>query len=139
MDLKRRPPEDAWIQERYALWLDRCTRIAFAVTLAAFLLYASGLAAPWISLEQLPALWQLSLPQYLQATGAATGWQWLRMLRYGDYLNIAGISLFALVILVCHGAMIVPFLARGERLLALLAALQVAVLVAAASGFFAGG
>ena len=131
--------EDGWMQERYARWIDGCLRAALAATLLAFGAYATSIAPAYVPLEQLPALWQLPLARYLEATRAPSGWSWLGYLRFGDYLNYVGIALLALVVLACHAAMIRPLLARGERLLALLAAAQAAVLVFAASGLFAGG
>ena len=139
MDVGRGKPDDAWLQERYARWLDLCTRSAFAVSLLAFALYVSGALPPYVPFERLPELWHLPLAQYLQASGGATGWEWVRRLRYGDYLNYVGLALFALIVLLCHAALILPLVRRGERLLAALAAAQVAVLAIAASGLLAGG
>ena len=136
MDLEER---DAWLQERYARWLDWSTRIALAVLLCAFLLYISGLVPAYVPLENQPQLWQLPLAQYLERTGAPIGWQWLGLIAYGDYLTYVGICLFAVVVLVCDLAIIAPLLRNGEWLLAGLAIAQVAVLLFAASGLFAGG
>jgi hypothetical protein len=139
VDVNRRPPDDAWLQERYARWLDGWTRVAYVVCLLAFIAYVFGVLPPLVPPEQLPRLWHLPLAQYLEATGAPTGWAWLHELGRGDYANFFGLALFACIVLVCHAAMIGPLLRRGERLLAALAAAQVAVLLFAASGLFAGG
>jgi hypothetical protein len=137
MDVRK--PDDEWLQERYARCLDACTRTAFVVSLLAFAAYVSGLLPPFVPFERLPELWHLPLAQYVEATGAVTGWGWLELLRYGDYANYLGLALFALTVLFCNAAMIVPMLRRGERLLAALAAAQAAVLIFAASGLFTGG
>lgn len=136
MDLRE---HDGWLQERYARWLDGCTRVAFALSVASFLLYVSGLLAPYVPLEKLPDYWNLPLEQYLERTQAPRGWQWLHFIGYGDYLNYLAICMFALVVLVCHLAVVPPLLRRGERLLAGFAVAQAAILLAAASGLFAGG
>jgi hypothetical protein len=136
MDVEK--PDDAWLQERFARWLDAGTRTAFIVSLVTFALYVSGLIAPHVPLSSLPQLWTLPLPAYLERTASPTGWSWLQLLGYGDFLSYAGIALFALVIIVCELAIVAPLLRRGERLLALLAAAQVLILFAAASGRFAG-
>lgn len=130
---------DTWLQERYARWLDASTKLAFLVTVASFFVYVSGALPSFIRLEELPRLWGLPLDQYLARTGAPTGWEWLRLVGYGDYLNYLGICLFALVILICHAAIAPRLIARGERLIFLLAVAQVLVLLVAASGVFAGG
>lgn len=136
MELERR---DGWLHERYARWLDGCTRIAFVVTLGTFVAYVSGLLAPFVPLQALAEAWNLPLAQYLERTGSPTGWHWLSVAGYADYLNYVGICLFALVILICNIAMVIPMLRHGERLLALLASAQALVLLLAASGWFAGG
>jgi len=127
------------MQATYARWLDAATRVGFAISLAAFLVYVSGAVEPFVALEQLPQLWTLSAARYAEATGAPTGWGWLGMLGYADYLNLAALALFGLVTLACY-ARIVPLLfAEGERLQAFIALAQVLVLAAAAAGFFTGG
>lgn len=129
---------DAWIQERYARWLDALTKLAFLVTLATFFLYVSGLAAPRIPVADLPQLWRLPLDEYLARTGAPTGWAWAAELARGESLSQVGLALFACVVLLCNLAVLVPLARRGERLLAALVAAQALALAIAASGL-AGG
>ena len=129
---------DRWMQERYARWLDRCTKGAFVITLASFFAYVSGALPVSVPLQALTEYWKLPLPQYLERTGAPTGWGWLSLASNADYLNYVGVCLFALVVLVCNIAMILPLLRRGERLLSALATAQAVVLLLAASGWFAG-
>ena len=127
------------MQATYARWLDVATRVGFAISLAAFLVYVSGVMEPFVPLEQLPRLWSLSAAQYAAATGSPAGWGWLGMLGKADYLNLAAVALFGIVTLACY-ARIVPLLfAAGERLQAFIALAQVIVLAAAAAGFFTGG
>ena len=126
-------------QEAYARWLDWGTKAALVVSLVTLSVYLSGLVAPWVPLEKLPELWSLPVAQFLERTGAPTGWGWLRLAGYSDYLNYLGIALFAVVSAPCLLRAIPCFLRRGERLQAALAAAQVLVLAAAASGVFAGG
>lgn len=127
------------MQATYARWLDVATRIGFAVSLAAFLVYVSGLVEPFVPLEQLPQLWSLPAARYAELTGGPAGWGWLGLLGKSDYLNLAAVALFGLVTLVCY-ARIVPLLfASGERLQAAIALAQVLVLAAAAAGVFTGG
>jgi hypothetical protein len=126
-------------QATYARWLDIATRIGFAVSLAAFLVYVGGAIEPLVPLEQLPRLWGLPSARFVQLTGEPTGWGWLALLDKSDYLNLAAVALFGLVTLACY-ARIVPLLfAAGERLQACIALAQVLVLAAAAAGVFTGG
>lgn len=126
-------------QQLYARWLDWGTRLALAALAAAFLAYAFGLSPAAMPLAELPRFWSLPLERYLALSGAPSGWGWLRMLDKGEYQNLAAVALLGLVTVVCYLRLLPALLARGERLQAALAAAQVLVLLAAASGLFAGG
>jgi hypothetical protein len=136
MDVRQ---HDTEVQEAYARWLDAGTRLSFAASLVAFLLYVSGAMPAYLPLEALPRYWGLPVGEFLRQTGAPAGWGWLERLGSAEYLNLACIALLGVVTALCY-ARIVPILLRlGERLQAALAAAQIAVLAAAVSGFFAGG
>jgi len=116
--------------EIYARWLDRLVRVAFVLAALSFALYVSGVLTPYVPLDSLPALWRLPLPEYLARSGAPVGWDWLPLVARADYLNLAAVSLFALMTLVCY-LRVIPLL---PRLQAALAIAQVLVLLAAMSG-----
>jgi hypothetical protein len=84
--------------------------------------------------HELTRLWAMPVDRYIAATGAATGWGWLRLLGKGDYLNVFGIALFVLVAIACFARLGAAFLGEGKRLQATFALLQVIVLLIAASG-----
>jgi hypothetical protein len=130
---------DAEVQAIYARWLDFSTRAGFAASLLAFLLYVSGLVPPFLALEALPRYWGLPVGEFLRQTGAPAGWGWLNLLGGAEYLNLACMALLCLVTLLCYLRIVPALLGLGERLQAALALAQALVLVAAASGFFAGG
>jgi hypothetical protein len=130
---------DELVQERYARWLDACTRVAFAVSLLSFVAYASGLLPAFVALEALPELWGEPVERYLERTGAPSGWAWLALLGYSDYVSLACIGLVGLVTLACYLG-IVPLLLRlRERLQLAFAVVQIAVLLVAIAGPLAGG
>ncbi|HEX5476514.1 MAG TPA: hypothetical protein VFX09_01520 [Burkholderiales bacterium] len=137
MELKQDPAHDG-LQELYARWLDRALRVAFAVALAAFALYVSGLVPAFIEPRALSALWGLPLAEFLERSGAPAGWGWLGFLGYSDYLSLLGVALFAAISALCLVRSIPAFFRHGERLQAWLAFLQIAVLLFAASGTLAG-
>lgn len=135
MELDRR--KDDSVQRLYARWLDAGAKTAFVVSLAAFIVYVTGVLPPLVPLEALPRLWTFSVDTYLQRTGAPSGWGWLPFFDRGDYLNLACLALLSTVTLVCYLRVVPALLREGGRLEAAIAAAQVAVLVAAASGVFA--
>ncbi len=125
-------------QETYARWLHAGQRFTFAFGLVALALYLSGVLAPLVPFDRLPALWTLPAAQMLREANAPSGWEWLRFLHYGDYLNVLAIALFSLLSLVCVARVVPTFLKSGERVQAVLAVLQVIVLLAAALDVFPG-
>jgi len=119
-----------------ARWIEVGTRLAFAVVLATFAIYALGLLEPLVPFAQLADVWRLPVDRFVAATGAPIGWAWLRFLGKGDYLNLLGIALFVVVTIACYARMVPLFVRQGKRTQALFAALQVITLLAAASGIF---
>ncbi len=125
-------------QEVYARWLASSTRVALVILVAAFAAYAAGVLEPLVPLDRLPALWRLPAREFIAATGAPTGWDWVGRLGKGDYLNLLGVALLGTVTLVCYARLAVLYLRTGDRVRARLAIAQLLVLLAAASGLLAG-
>jgi hypothetical protein len=123
----------------YARWLEWCTRTGLAVLITVFAVYALGLLEPLVPLQRLPQVWALPLEHFLAETGAPTRWDWLQVALKGDYANLLGIAILGLVSVVCYLRLLVRLVRKREGALAVLAALQIAVLVAAASGLLSGG
>lgn len=123
----------------YARWLGWCTTIALGVLAAAFLAYLFQLSEPLIAVESLPQVWAMPVDRFREATGAPAGWDWIRFAARGDYANLIGVSMLALVTVVCYLRVLPVLLRQGERSLALLAGAQILVLLAAASGLLAAG
>jgi hypothetical protein len=112
----------------YARWLDTGTRIGLALLVASFAIYVFGFLDPHVPHQELVRLWRLPVDHYVATTGAPTGWAWLQHLHRGDYLNFLGVAVFTTITIVCY-ARIIPVL---PRLQAILATIQIAVLLAAA-------
>ncbi|HEY1291210.1 MAG TPA: hypothetical protein VGF58_22995 [Burkholderiales bacterium] len=127
------------VQALYARWLGAVTGVAFAAALVSFVLYAGGILPSFVPLDALPSLWHLPVAEYLARTGEPTGWGWLRLLAYADYLSLACVALIAAVTLVCYLAVLPMLLRLGERTQAVLVAAQVIVLLFACSGALAAG
>jgi hypothetical protein len=131
-------PDEA-LEDAYASWLDASSRIAFALSLIAFALYVGGVLPSFVPLDTLAGLWGLPVDAYLDKTAAPSGWSWLRLLGFADYLTLACMALIALVTVLCYLAILPRLLRHGERLQAALVLFQALVLLGAASGLVAGG
>ena len=134
MELSPREQQDQRIQDAYARWLDALSKIAFALSIAALAAYLTGLIAPYIPVARVAALWGQPVARYLAESGSPTGWGWIWLIGYGDYLNLVGIVWIASVSIACSLRVLPALLAGGDRLYAAIAAAQIAVLLLAASG-----
>jgi hypothetical protein len=126
------------LRELYARWLDRCTKVGFALSLGAFLVYASGLLPAFVPPADLPRYWMLPVDRFIAATGAPQQWAWLGLIGYSDVLNLAAVALLVLVTPVCYARLLPKLFAQRDWLQLALACAQVTVLLVAASGLLAG-
>jgi len=123
----------------YARILEWGTRAGFVALVAGFVLYVFDPASALVAPERLPALWTRPVAEYLAATHAPTGWDWLRLLRHGDVAALLGIVVLA----ACPALCLLPLLPRYFRsrdwgFFGLVVA-QLAVMAFAASGLLTGG
>ena len=126
--------KDKDAEQGFARCLQFGTAIALVLISLELAAYLSGLLSPYIPLRDLPAYWRLPLKEYLAAAQVPAGWGWLELVWKGDYVNFIGIALLASISAMGCAAALRAYATRGETAHALLAAAQVLVLLAAASG-----
>jgi uncharacterized membrane protein len=76
----------------------------------------------------------MPMKDFLATAHVPSGWGWLALVGRGDYVNFIGIALLASVTIACYLLALRRFVARRDRLYAAMAAAQLLVLLAAASG-----
>jgi len=123
----------------YARILDKGMKIGLAILVVTFGLYMSGVLQPHVPVNDLPKYWSMSVHDYLQATELGTGWSWLGSLGKGDLLNFVGIAFLAGVTIICYLAIVPSLLRKKDTPYVVLALLEVAILVLAASGILKAG
>jgi hypothetical protein len=123
--------EAALVYARILAW---GTRIGLGMLVLSFLAYAFGLLAPHVPIEEMPKLWGAPAPAYLQAAGLQPGWDWARFVHRADMLSLAAIAFLASCSLACLAAAARIFFRLGERPVAIICLLEIAVLALAASG-----
>ncbi len=121
-------------QLRYARLLEWGTRAGLAVLLLSFAGYVSGTLPSQVAPQDLPELWNKPLQRYLELTGAATGWSWLRHLQHGDVLGLAGITVLAGCSVAALASVLPIYRQRRDRAYTALCIALMAVLLLAASG-----
>ena len=123
----------------YANLLNKLTLFGFLVLIISFVIYVSGLVGSYVPLGQVADYWTQSSHHYLETAKIQPGWGWLYHLNYADFLVYIPISILAGVTLVCYVGVIFKFLKTKEYILVGIAALEVIVLAAAASGLLKTG
>jgi hypothetical protein len=119
-------------REVYARWLAWGTSIALVVLIASFLAYVLALRDPHLPPQELAKLWAFPVDHYIAASGAPTGWGWLQLLHKSDYLIFLAVAVLGLITVVCYARIVPLLLAQGERWRAVIAVLQILVLLGAA-------
>lgn len=119
----------------YARWLEVGVRLGLFILVASFAVYLVGILPASVPPERLPTVWNLPVSEYLQRTGAPSGWSWLARLGQGDVLNMLGVAILSSVTIACYARVIAPLLRGRDRLLAAIAIVQIVVMLVAATGW----
>jgi len=125
--------ENASEQQLYARIVYHMNHLGLFVLVVGFVLYLTGMLAPHVPLEDLPKYWSLPLDQYLEKTGAPTGWQWISELGYGDAAPLLGVALLASITIVCYLVLFFKFLQRGIRPLVAITVIELFLMLLSAS------
>ncbi|MBI5408682.1 MAG: DUF1634 domain-containing protein [Nitrospirae bacterium] len=117
----------------YGMW------IGLAVAVVTFIVYVSGVLPTFVPIEDMPKYWGMKAGDYIHTLNAPTGWGWVALIGKGDYLNFIGIAMLAGLTVLCY-LIIIPILMRKKDTpYVIIAILEVAVLVLAASGILKTG
>jgi hypothetical protein len=118
----------------YASILAKGMYIGLAILFITFAIYALGIMKPYIPLGDISQYWVHSVHEYLEHAKIGTGWSWVGMLKYGDFLNFIGIAILAGVTIICYLAIVPTLLKSNDKVYAVLAVLEAVILSLAASG-----
>jgi hypothetical protein len=121
-------------QVLYANILNKGMYVGLAILFITFAIYAFGIMKPYIPLDEISHYWGYSVHEYLEHTEIGTGWSWVGMLKYGDFLNFIGIAILAGVTIICYLAIVPLLFKSNDKVYAILALLEAVILSLAASG-----
>ncbi len=123
----------------YASILQKGMFAGLVILFITFGLYALNIMKPYIPLNEVSHYWSMNVHDYLQHAHIKTGWSWVGMLNYGDFINFVGVAILAGVTIVCYLAIVPVLLKSNDKVYVVLALLEVLVLSLAASGILAVG
>ncbi|MES0350989.1 MAG: DUF1634 domain-containing protein [Desulfobacteria bacterium] len=121
-------------QVLYASILEKGMFVGLVILFITFALYAFGIMKPYIPLDQVSQYWGMPVREYLEHAHIGTGWSWVGMLQYGDFINFIGVAVLAGVSIICYLAIVPLLLKNNDKVYAVIALLEVLVLSLAASG-----
>lgn len=126
-------------QIRYASILEKGMYIGLLILFITFAIYGFRILKPYIPLSKISGYWNMNVHEYLHHAHIKTGWSWIGMLKYGDFLNFIGIAILAGVTIICYLSIVPILLKNRDIVYAVLALLEVLILGLAASGILAVG
>lgn len=113
--------------------------IGLAVVVITFFVYISGVLPRFVPIEDLPKYWGMNVNDFNHVLNAPTGWGWTALIGTGYYLNFIGIAMLAGLTILCY-LIILPILIRKKDTpYVIIAVVEIAVLVLAASGILKTG
>lgn len=118
----------------YASTLNLGVKTGLAVLVISFLIYISGALTPIVPFSELSGRWGLPVHEFIEKTGSPSGWGWIWKLNRGDALNFFAVAWLSTVTIVCYLRIIPILIRKGDTIYLIIAVLEVAVLVLAASG-----
>ena len=125
--------ENASEQQLYARIVYHMNHLGLFVLVVGFVLYLAGMLTPRVPLEDLPQYWSLPLDQYLEKTGALTGWQWISELGYGDMAPLLGVAFLASITIVCYLVLFLQFLLKGSKPIIFITMIELFLMLLSAS------
>jgi hypothetical protein len=118
----------------FARTLQVGTWLSLAVLVLAFAGYVSGVVRPLVPIEELPSVWGLRAADFAARVSLPRGWGWLALLRYADLQPLVGVAMLTGLSIVAYLLILPVFLRKRDTAYALISAVQLAVLLLAASG-----
>ncbi len=125
-------------QLRYANMLNYGSIVGFVILLISFAVYLLSILDPYISVDKLVTTWHLSSAEFNALHNVPSGWGWVSLLSKGDFSNFAGIAILAGITILCYAQLALDCMREKEKLMMIIAILEVLVLVFAASGIVGG-
>ncbi len=113
--------------------------IGLAVLTITFLMYMFGVLPNYIPIEDLPKYWGMKSSKFMHELHTPSGWGWTAFVGKGDYLNFVGIAMLAGLTILCYLSVIPTLSRKKDTAYLVIAIVEVAVLLLAASGIMKTG
>ncbi|MDG4475302.1 hypothetical protein [Thiovibrio frasassiensis] len=134
-------------QLQYAAILEKGMYAGLALMVITFALYVLRVLPPIVPRSEISTYWSMPVHDYLVAINTnflhwetlPTGWSWMKLLGYGDFLNFLPVAILAGVTILCYMVITPGLFARGDKAMAFMAIAEAVILTLAASGLLSVG
>jgi uncharacterized membrane protein len=126
-------------QVAYANILSYGSMVGLATLILTFALYVGKVLDPVVPIEKLPELWGMKAKDYLHTAHLPHGWGWVSLVNHGDFVNFVGIAILSGLSVVCYLAILPILIRKKDKAYAIMAVVEVLILVLAASGILKAG
>ena len=113
--------------------------VGIFILFVTYFIYVLGLVSPHVDIELIPQLWGNGVHEYLEATHSPSGWGWVSFLHRSDFMTFVGLSLLALLTIVCYLILVKGYIRKRDWIYSILCILEIIVLSVAASGILGRG
>ncbi|OGR07285.1 MAG: hypothetical protein A2511_08685 [Deltaproteobacteria bacterium RIFOXYD12_FULL_50_9] len=143
----------------YAKILEKGMYFGLLLMVITFAIYVFGIMKPAVPLNEVANYWKLPVATHAAVAGhpaklgyldtinqnflhldqPVTGWGWMKLINYSDFLNFIPVAILAGITLLCYLAIIPVLQAKKDTAYTVMAILEVLILTLAASGLLAVG
>jgi hypothetical protein len=113
--------------------------ISIVAITAAYIVYITGILPHYIEFDKIVELWGKKSHKFVEETNTPIGWEWLKLVMYGDFLNLLLLTFLSFLTIVCYLAIIPLLVAKKDFIYFVIALVEVLVLLLAASGLIVAG
>lgn len=134
-------------QVLYADVLEKGMYAGLLLMVITFALYVMRIIPPIVPRSEISAYWSMPVHDYLVAINTnflhwetlPTGWSWVKLLGYGDFLNFMPVAILSGITIVCYIVIAPGLFGRGDKAMGIMAIAEAVILSLAASGLLSVG
>ena len=134
-------------QVLYADILEKGMYAGLGLMVITFALYVLGIMPSIVPVDEISIYWSQPVHDYLVAINTnflhwetlPTGWSWMKLLGYGDFLNFLPVAILSGITIVCYIVITPGLFARKDKAMAIMAIAEAVILTLAASGILSAG
>lgn len=136
---KTKVPAASPEQVKYANLLLYGSWTGILILAVTFIMYITGIVPSYIDPSQIQNYWGMKASDYLEVAKVPHGWGWLGMVGYGDFMSLIGIAFLGILTVIGYLILLPAYIAKKDRIYSTIVAVEILVLVLAASGVLKAG